>query len=359
MADSENAKVSVAAKISVLDRYLTLWVLAAMALGVAIGWLFPDVDSLVKRTEIDGVSVPIFLGLLAMMYPVFLKVRYERVRPGTIRLSALLVLSLVLTWGVGPLIMYVVAHAMLPDLPHYRTGLILVGIAPCIGMVLVWNMLAEGDNELAAVLVALNSIIQVFFFSVLGWFYLTLLPRWTGGESAQLQASTYEIAKSVVLFLGIPLMLGYTTRRILLRRRGQSWYEERFLPRIGKIPLAGLLYTIVLTFTLQGEKIVQLPLDVLRIALPLVTFFFVAFFTAFSIARLLGHPYRENAAIAFTASSNNFELAIAVAIAVWGVTSPEALATTVGPLIEIPVLMSLVYVSLWLRRRFSDDSPER
>ena len=349
---------SVASRLSVWDRYLTVLIAAAMVVGVALGWAVPRIGAVVERLSVQDVSIPVFAGLLAMMLPVFLKVRYERVRAKALR-PKVIALSLALTWGLGPLVMYGLASVMLPDLPHYRTGLVLVGIAPCIGMVLVWNMLARGDEELAAFLVAVNSVIQVAMFGVLAWLYLTVVPRWQGQRGAVIDVAPWAIAKSVALFLGLPLGLGYGVRRWLRAKQGPAWYDTSFLPRISKIPLAGLLYTIVLLFAMQGEKIVALPFDVVRISAPLVAFFFITFLVGFFIARAFGLSYAETTAVAFTGSSNNFKLAIAVAVAVYGVRSGEALAGTVGPMIEVPALLVLVRLALWLSSRVFRRPPAR
>jgi len=341
---------SVASPLSVWDRYLTLLIFGAMATGVAAGWVAPGIGVIVERLSVQGVSIPVFAGLLAMMLPVFLKVRYEQMRAKALRPTAL-ALSLVLTWGVGPLVMYGLASLLLADLPHYRTGLVLVGIAPCIGMVLVWNVLARGDEELAAFLVALNSLLQVVMFGVLSWVYLTVLPSWQGHTGVTIAVSPWVIANSVVLFLGLPLGLGYGIRRWLRAKKGARWYDDSFAPRVGKISLVGLLYTVVLLFAMQGQKIVALPFDVVRIAVPLVAFFLITFLIGFFVSRAIGLTYAETTALAFTASSNNFELAIAVAVTVYGVRSGEALAGTVGPLVEIPALIGLVRLARWLGDR--------
>lgn len=342
---------AVPGRLSTLDRFLPLWIALAMAAGIVLGRAVPDLDDTLDSVKIDTVSLPIAIGLLLMMYPVLAKVKYSRV--GHVMADRRsLVLSLVLNWLVGPAMMFALAWLMLPDLPEYRTGLIIVGLARCIAMVLVWNDLACGDRELAAVLVALNSVFQIVAFSILGWFYLDVLPGWLGLDSDGIDVTVWEIAKSVLIFLGIPLVAGFLTRLIGERAKGTEWYEGRFLPRIGPIALYGLLFTIVILFALQGERISEQPLDVVRIALPLLVYFALMWFGAFAIGLRMGLPYERNASIAFTAAGNNFELAIAVAIGVFGVSSGQALAGVVGPLIEVPVLVGLVYVALAARRRW-------
>ncbi len=341
----------VAARLSTLDRFLPVWILAAMALGLAAGRLVPGLGPALDTVAVQGVSLPIALGLLVMMYPVLAKVRYDRLDTVTAD-RRLLVTSLVLNWVLGPVLMFALAWLMLPDLPEYRTGLIIVGLARCIAMVIIWNDLACGDREAAAVLVALNSVFQVIAFAALGWFYLDLLPGWLGLPQAALDVSPWEIAASVLVFLGVPLIAGYLSRRLGERARGRAWYEDRFLPRVGPLALYGLLFTIVILFALQGEAITSQPLDVVRIALPLLAYFAIMWLGSLALARVIGLGYERAATLAFTAAGNNFELAIAVAIATFGVTSGQALAGVVGPLIEVPVLVALVYVSLALRRRW-------
>ena len=296
-------------------------------------------------------SLPIAIGLLVMMYPVLAKVKYRRVGEAFADRRAM-GLAMLFNWIVGPIVMFALAWLMLPDLPEYRTGLIIVGLAPCIAMVLIWNELASGDRELAAVLVAIDAIIQIVAYAVLGWFYLQVLPGWLGLETAHLDVTIWEIAKVVLVFLGIPLAAGFLTRTLGERAKGTEWYEQRFLPRISPIALYGLLFTVVVLFALQGHTITERPWDVARIALPLLAFFAIMWFGAFFIAHRMGFTYERTTTIAFTAASNNFELAIAVAIGVFGVTSGQALAGVVGPLIEVPVLVGLVYVALWARRLF-------
>ena len=339
-----------AKKLSALDRLLPLWIFLAMALGVGLGRVYPGVGPMLDRVKIAGVSLPIAAGLFWMMYPVLAKVRYGKLRSvgGNARLFTT---SLFLNWVLGPILMFVLAWLLLPDLPHYRTGLILIGIARCIAMVLVWNMLAKGSAEVAALLVALNSVFQILAYSVLGWFFITVLPRWLGAEATAFHVSMWEIAKSVLLFLGVPLAAGALTRVSLVRWRGETWYERTFLPKLGPTALLGLLYTIALMFAMQGGKLVGLPRDVMRIALPLVLYFGIMFTVAFVISKKLGFSYADTASLSFTAAGNNFELAIAVAIGVFGISSGEALAGIVGPLIEVPALLALVYLSLWLKGR--------
>ena len=339
------------AKLSRLDRFLPVWIGLAMVVGLGLGRLLPGLDEALDAVKIDTVSLPIALGLLVMMYPVLAKVRYSRV--GEVASDRrMLVTSLVLNWLVGPALMFALAWTLLPDLPEYRTGLIIVGLARCIAMVLIWNDLACGDREAAAVLVAINSVFQIGAYAILGWFYLDVLPGWLGLDTAALDVSMWEIAKIVLIFLGIPLVAGYLTRVWGERSRGVEWYEETFLPRIGPFALYGLLFTVVILFALHGETITSNPGDVVRIALPLLVYFALMWGISFALGLKLGFGYERNTTVAFTAAGNNFELAIAVAIGVFGVTSGEALAGVVGPLIEVPVLVGLVYVALWARRRF-------
>ena len=335
-------------RLSTLDRYLPVWIGTAMVIGIALGRIVPDLDDALGRIEIGAVSLPIAVGLLVMMYPVLAKVRYGNVRAAVDRRS--LALSLVLNWIIGPALMFTLAWLMLPDLPEYRTGLIVVGLARCIAMVLVWNDLAGGSRELAAVLVAVNSLFQIAAYSLLGYFYLEVLPGWLGLATDGIDVSMWEIARSVLVFLGIPLIAGFLTRTIAERTRGVEWYEHRFLPRIGPVALYGLLFTIVVLFALQGERITAQPWDVARIALPLLAYFAIMWTGSFMIGVRLGLPYERTTSVAFTAAGNNFELAIAVSIGVFGVASGQALAGVVGPLIEVPVLVGLVQVSLWAQR---------
>ncbi|MGO2739969.1 MAG: ACR3 family arsenite efflux transporter [Cellulosimicrobium funkei] len=343
-------------RLSALDRWLPLWIGLAMLVGLALGRFVPAVSDALAALEVGGISVPIALGLLVMMYPVLAKVRYERVGAVTGD-KQLLASSLVLNWLVGPALMFALAWAFLPDLPGYRTGLIVVGLARCIAMVVIWNDLACGDREAAAVLVAINSVFQVVAFSLLGYFYLTVLPAWLGLDTQGLDVSVGQIALNVLVFLGVPLVAGFASRLVGERARGRAWYEDRFLPVIGPWALSGLLFTIVLLFALQGEAVTSHPLDVARIALPLLVYFAAMWGLGVVTGKALGLGYARTTTLAFTAAVNNFELAIAVAIATFGATSGQALAGVVGPLIEVPVLVGLVYVSLWLARRWFAIDP--
>ncbi|MEP7331120.1 MAG: ACR3 family arsenite efflux transporter [Terracoccus sp.] len=331
---------------------MPVWIGLAMVAGLLLGRLAPGFGDALSQVEIDGVSLPIALGLLVMMYPVLAKVRYDRLDSVTAD-KRLLVGALALNWLVGPTLMFALAWIFLPDLPAYRTGLIIVGLARCIAMVIIWNDLACGDREAAAVLVALNSVFQVVAFAGLGWFYLSVLPGWLGLQQTGMDASTWDIARSVLVFLGLPLVAGYLSRRIGERRRGRAWYEGTFIPRVSPWALYGLLFTIVILFALQGEAITSRPLDVARIALPLLVYFALMWGGGFAFGASLGLGYERTTTLAFTAAGNNFELAIAVAIATFGATSGQALAGVVGPLIEVPSLVALVYVSLALRQRFT------
>ncbi|WP_406500191.1 ACR3 family arsenite efflux transporter [Streptomyces sp. NBC_00846] len=350
---SAGADDSIVKKLSTLDRYLAVWILLAMAVGLGLGRLIPGMNDALAKIEVGGISLPIALGLLVMMYPVLAKVRYDKLDTVTGD-KKLMVSSLVINWIVGPAVMFALAWIFLPDLPEYRTGLIIVGLARCIAMVIIWNDLACGDREAAAVLVALNSVFQVIAFGLLGWFYLDLLPRWLNlGDGQGLDVSVWHIALNVIIFLGIPLLTGFLTRRIGEQKMGRENYEAKFLPKIGPWALYGLLFTIVILFALQGKTITSQPLDVVRIALPLLVYFAIMFFGAFLLGKALGLAYDRTATLAFTAAGNNFELAIAVAIATFGVTSGQALSGVVGPLIEVPVLIGLVYVALAWRKKFT------
>ena len=342
---------AVVGKLSTLDRFLPVWIIAAMALGLLLGNLIPGLNTALEAVKVGEVSLPIAVGLLVMMYPVLAKVRYDQTRR-VIGDKKLMVSSLVINWLLAPAFMFVLAWVFLADLPEYRTGLIIVGLARCIAMVMIWNDLACGDRESAAVLVAINSVFQVVAFGALGWFYLQLLPSWLGLPTTSADFSFWAITLSVLIFLGIPLLAGFLTRTLGEKAKGRDWYEGTFLPRLGPWALYGLLFTITLLFALQGETITARPLDVARIALPLLVYFVVVFGAGMLIGKWLDLGYAKTTTLAFTAAGNNFELAIAVAIGTFGVTSGQALAGVVGPLIEVPALVALVYAALWARKRF-------
>ncbi|MGI8880559.1 MAG: ACR3 family arsenite efflux transporter [Jatrophihabitans sp.] len=347
-----DVEAPVLARLSTLDRFLPVWIIAAMAVGIGLGRVTPSLTDRLDAVQVGSVSLPIAVGLLLMMYPVLAKVRYDRLDRVTGD-RRLMVTSVALNWLIGPAVMFTVAWLLLPDLPAYRTGLIIVGLARCIAMVLIWNDLSCGDSDAAAVLVAINSVFQIVAFGLLGWFYLHLLPGWLGLPQTDAHFSVSTIVVSVLVFLGVPLAAGFLTRMIGEKTKGRDWYEHRLLPRIGPVALYGLLFTIVVLFALQGHTITTHPDDVARIALPLLVYFTVMFGGGFALGHRLHLGYPKTATLAFTAAGNNFELAIAVAIGVFGVTSGQALAGVVGPLIEVPVLVALVYVALWLRRRLT------
>ncbi len=343
------SKASVFQRLSLLDRFLPLWIFLAMALGVTLGAAWPEIKNLFNALSIGTVSLPIAIGLLWMMYPVLAKVKYEelgKVAQAWEQFGT----SLVLNWIIGPVIMFILAWLFLPDLPHFRTGLIITGLARCIAMVLIWNMLAGGDSEFCAVLVALNSLFQIIMYSPLAYLFLVIVPGWFGVQGVAVNIGMGDIAKSVFIFLGIPLAAGMMTRLVLLRRRGLAWYESRFMPRLGPTAMIGLLFTIIVMFSMQGDKILAAPWDVVRVAVPLVVYFVVMFFASFALSHWRKFPYALAATQSFTAASNNFELAIAVAVGTFGIASQEALATVIGPLVEVPVLIGLVYVALWIKR---------
>ncbi|WP_277351224.1 ACR3 family arsenite efflux transporter [Micromonospora sp. HNM0581] len=353
--DTAGAPAEQMTRLSRLDRLLPLWIGLAMAAGLLLGRWVPGLDRALEAVRIGEISLPIAVGLLVMMYPVLAKVRYDKLDTVTAD-RRLLAWSIVLNWILGPALMFTLAWIFLADHAEYRTGLIIVGLARCIAMVIIWNDLACGDREAAAVLVALNSVFQVLAFGVLGWFYLSVLPEWLNLSGAALEVSGWDIAVNVLVFLGIPLLAGYLTRRLVERAKGRTWYETAFLPRIGPVALYGLLFTIVLLFALQGEAITGNPWDVALIAVPLFAYFAIMWAGSFAIGWAIGLNYARTTTLAFTAAGNNFELAIAVAIGTFGVTSGQALAGVVGPLIEVPVLVGLVYVSLALRRRIFPDT---